>query len=73
MKRIVFPLIFSAIVAFAPSVNAVVSRDNAVVSFSKEDGKKKKKKACDDAAKEKCTSAKGKKSCCAQKSSAAVQ
>jgi hypothetical protein len=65
MKKIIFSLAFSSLLAFGPSINAAVAKTNASVATFKGDEKKKKKKSCESTSKEGCT--KAKKSCCAKK------
>ncbi|WP_028980965.1 hypothetical protein [Sporocytophaga myxococcoides] len=64
MKKVIFSVIFSVLVAFGTSFAAVVTDSNiSVVVKDKDKDKKKKKKEC--ASKSGCSSSK--KSCCASK------
>ncbi|GAL87472.1 hypothetical protein MYP_4702 [Sporocytophaga myxococcoides] len=64
MKKVIFSVIFSVLVAFGTSFAAVVSDSNiSVVVKDKDKDKKKKKKEC--ATKSNCSTSK--KSCCASK------
>lgn len=64
MKKIIFSLAFSSLLAFGPAIQSVVAKNNATAFIFKGDDKKKKKKSCDSASKEACS--KGKKSCCSK-------
>lgn len=76
MKNIIFAAIFSAVLSFGSSVQAITVKENTSKVLFKGGDKKKKKKSC-DAQKEGCSEAKSevkkeectkaKKSCCAAK------